>query len=158
MSEKLWTKLGTDGDTYVLLDKNGNLFAGGGLNATPNDLARFAMMMLNDGKNAQGEQLVSSSIIEKLSKGGNVDAFSNGPESKYAFGNKDWSYRAQWWVRHTPGKEAFSAIGVNGQWIYINVKKNIAIIRQSSQPVSSYNFYDEYNLNAFDTIIGHLTK
>jgi len=157
LSEKLWTKLGTDGDTYVLLDKNGNLFAGGGLNATPNDLARFAMMMLNDGKNTKGEQLVSKSIIEKLSKGANVDAFSNGPESKGAFGNKDWSYRAQWWVRHTPGKEAFTAIGVNGQWIYINVKKKIAIIRQSSQPVSSHNFYDQFTLNAFDAIIESLT-
>lgn len=158
LSAKLWTKLGTDGDTYVLLDKNGNLFAGGGLNATPNDLARFSMMMLNDGKNTQGEQLVSKSIIEKLSKGANVDAFSNGPESKGVMGNKDWSYRAQWWIRHTPGKEAFSAIGVNGQWIYINVKKNIAIIRQSSQTVSSHNFYDEFNINAYDEIISHLTK
>ena len=158
LSEKLWKKLGTDGDTYVLLDKNGNLFAGGGLNATPNDLSRFAMMMLNDGKNTEGEQLVSSSIIDKLSKGGNVDAFSNGTESKGVMGNKDWSYRAQWWVRHTPGKEAFTAIGVNGQWIYINKHKNIAIIRQSSQPVSSNNFYDEFNINAYDQIIEHLTK
>ena len=157
LSAKLWKKLGTDGDTYVLLDKNGNLFAGGGLNATPNDLSKFAIMMMNDGKNTQGEQLVSTSIIDKLSKGGNIKAFSNGPESKGAFGNKDWSYRAQWWVRHTPGKEAFSAIGVNGQWIYINVKQKIAIIRQSSQPVSSHNFYDQYNLNAFDTIIESLS-
>ena len=158
LSSKLWSKLGTDGDTYVLLDKNGNLFAGGGLNATPNDLARFAMMMLNDGKNTQGEQLVSKSIIAKLSKGANVDAFSNGPEAKGAMGNKDWSYRAQWWVRHTEGKEAFTAIGVNGQWVYIDPTRDIAIIRQSSQPVSSHNFYDEFTLNAFDEIIAHLTK
>ena len=33
------SKLGTDGETYVLLDKNATLFAGGGLNATPKDLA-----------------------------------------------------------------------------------------------------------------------
>lgn len=158
LSSKLWEKLGTDGDTYVLLDKNGNLFAGGGLNATPNDLARFAMMMLNDGKNVKGEQLISTSIIDKLSKGGNIDAFSNSPDAKGVIGNKDWSYRAQWWVRHTEGKEAFTAIGVNGQWIYINVKKNIAIIRQSSQPVSSHNFYDEFNINAYDEIIAHLTR
>ncbi len=123
LSEKLWTKLGTDGETYVLLDKNGNLFAGGGLNATPNDLARFAMMFLNDGKNSNGDQVVSPVVINKLSKGGNIDAFSNGPESKGVMGNKDWSYRVQWWARHTPNKEAFSAIGIHGQWIYINNKK-----------------------------------
>jgi len=158
VSKKLWSKLGTDGDTYVLLDKNGNLFAGGGLNATPNDLSRFAMMMLNDGKNTQGEQLVSTDIIKKLSKGGNVAAFSNGPDAKGMMGNGEWSYRAQWWVRHTAGKEAFSAIGVNGQWIYIDAERDIAIIKQSSQPIASDNYSDQYNVNAYDTIIEQLSK
>ena len=73
-------------------------------------------------------------------------------------GNKDWSYGAQWWVRHTAGREAFSAIGIHGQWIYLDVKRKIAIVKQSSQPVSSENYFDEYNINAFDTIIGHLTR
>ncbi len=50
MVEFLWSKLGTEGDTYVLHDKDGALFAGGGLNATPYNLAQFATMMLNDGK------------------------------------------------------------------------------------------------------------
>lgn len=59
---------------------------------------------------------------------------------------------------HTPGKESFSAVGVHGQWIYIDVKRNVAIIKQSSQPISSDEYYDGYNLNAFDEIIGHLTK
>lgn len=157
MYDKLWSKLGTDGETYVLPDKNGTLFAGGGLNATPHDLARFAMMMVNDGK-FDGKQVVSPSVIKKLSDGGNIDAFSNGPNSSGPMGNKDWSYRAQWWVRHTQGKEAFTAIGIHGQWIYLDDARNIAIIKQSSQPVSADNYYDEYNLNAFDVIIGQLTK
>ena len=157
MSDTLWSRIGTDGETYVLLDKNGTLFAGGGLNATPNDLARFAIMMLNDGKVGR-DQIVSSAIIDKLSAGGSVEAFSNGPDSSGPMGNGDWSYRAQWWVRHTPDKEAFSAIGINGQWIYIDIQRDISIIKQSSQPVSSSAFFDEYNINAFDTIIGYLSR
>lgn len=155
--DTLWSRLGTDGETYVLLDRNGTLFAGGGLNATPNDLARFAVMMLNDGR-FNGQQVVDPAVIKQLSDGGNIDAFSNGPASAGVMGNKDWSYRAQWWVRHTPGREAFSAIGVNGQWIYLNVKRHIAIIKQSSQPEASANKYDEFNINAFDAIIGYLTR
>lgn len=155
--DKLWSQLGTDGETYVLLDKNGTLFAGGGLNATPNDLVRFATMMINSGK-YDGKQVISSATIKKLSDGGSIDAFSNGSESKGVMGNKDWSYRAQWWVRHTKGKEAFSAIGIHGQWIYLDVHRKIAIIKQSSQPVSSQNYFDEYNINAYDAIIGHLSK
>ncbi len=73
-------------------------------------------------------------------------------------GNDDWSYRAQWWVRHTPGREAFTAIGINGQWIYLDADRNVAIIKQSSQPVSASSFYDEYNLNAFDAIIEHISR
>lgn len=157
LRDKLWSKLGTDGETYVLLDRNGTLFAGGGLNATPNDLARFAAMMLNDG-NFNGTQVVAAEVIQELANGGSIEAFSNGTESKGVMGGDDWSYRAQWWVRHTPGHEAFSAIGVNGQWIYIDVERDIAIIKQSSQPVSSSNYFDEFNINAFDQIIGLLTK
>ena len=154
MYDKLWSKLGTDGETYVLLDKDATLFAGGGLNATPNDLARFGMMMINDGKSTSGEQIVPASVIKTLSKGGDRKAYNNGPGG----GWDDWSYRAQWWIRHTPGKESFSAIGVHGQWIYIDVKRNVAIIKQSSQPVSDDPYYDGYNLNAFDAIITHLAN
>ena len=157
MYKTLWSKLGTDGETYVLLDRNGTLFAGGGLNATPNDLARFAVMMLNDGK-FNGQQVIDPTLIKQLSDGANIDAFTNGPASAGVMGDGDWSYRAQWWVRHTQDREAFSAIGVNGQWIYIDVAHNIAIIKQSSQPEASVNKYDEFNINAFDAIIGYLSK
>lgn len=153
---KLWSKLGTDGETYVLLDKNGTLFAGGGLNATPNDLARFAAMMLDDGM-FDGQQVVDPAVIKQLSDGGNIDAFTNGTEAKGVMGGGDWSYRAQWWVRHTPGHEAFTAIGVNGQWVYIDIIRDVAIVKQSSQPVSSSNFFDEFNINVFDAIIAEVS-
>ncbi|GEA61560.1 serine hydrolase [Vibrio comitans] len=157
LSENLWKKLGTNGETYVLLDKNGTLFAGGGLNATPNDLSRFAMMMLNDGL-YNGEQVVSKNIIDKLAAGGDQEAFANGTESHGVMGEEAWSYRAQWWVRHAEGKESFNAIGVHGQWIYIDRDRDIAIIKQSSQPVSSNDYFDGYNLNAFDAVIEHVSK
>jgi CubicO group peptidase (beta-lactamase class C family) len=157
MYEKLWSELGTDGETYILLDKQGTLFAGGGLNATPEDLSRFSMMMINNGK-FNNRQVISPDIIKKISDGGDIDAFSNGPISGGAVGNNDWSYRAQWWVRHTKNKESFSAIGIYGQWVYIDIKRKIAIIKQSSQPVADDAFYDEFNLNAYDSIISYLTK
>lgn len=153
----LWSKIGADGETYVLLDRNGTLFAGGGLNATPRNLARFTSMMLNDGK-VDGQVVVPADVIKKLSDGADRDAFKNGPNAAGVMGGGDWSYRAQWWVRHTPDKEAFSAIGVNGQWIYIDVDRDVAIIKQSSQPEASTNYFDEYNINAFDAIISYLTQ
>ncbi|WP_018968583.1 serine hydrolase domain-containing protein [Rubritalea marina] len=157
MHEVLWSKLGTDGETYVLLDKNGTLFAGGGLNATPYDLARFGAMMTSGGK-FSGQQVVTAETIKALSDGGNQKAFASGPNSSGKMAEEPWSYRAQWWVRHAKGKEAFTAIGVHGQWIYCDVHRGVAIIKQSSQPVSASDYFDAYNLNAFDAIIEYLTK
>ena len=155
MYERLWSKLGTEGETYVLLDTQGTLFAGGGLNASPNNLARFAIMLLNNGK-FNGQQVVSPAIIETLAAGADREAYATGmglePDSR------DGSYRAQWWIRHTPGHEALMALGIHGQWIYVDVERDVAFIKQSSQPVSDDLFYDLYNLSAFDTIIAHLTR
>ncbi|TWT81278.1 6-aminohexanoate-dimer hydrolase [Planctomycetes bacterium CA13] len=157
MFDKLWSKLGTDGETYVLLDTNATLFAGGGLNATPRDLARFGSMMISGGKFG-GQQVISKNVISQLSDGASVEAFANGPSSTGMMAAEDWSYRAQWWVRHQKGKEAFTALGIHGQWIYCDIHRGVAIIKQSSQPTSADDYYDAYNLNAWDAIIGHLSN
>lgn len=156
MHDVLWSKLGTEGETYVLLDRNGTLVAGGGLNAGPRDLARFALMML-DGGRFGGREVIAPEVIDQLAVGASRSAFSAGPEAEGVMGGGDWSYRAQWWVRHTPGREAFTAIGIHGQWIYLDRERGIGFVVQSSQPVSKDNYYDESMINAFDTIIDYLT-
>lgn len=154
LADVLWTRIGAEAETYVLLDRCGTLVAGGGLNAAPIDLVRFAQLMLNDGV-LDGEQVVPAAIIDTLEAGGDRAAFARGPEAVAAMA-ADWSYRAQWWVRHTPGREAITAIGVHGQWIYIDRAHRVAIVKQSSQPVSSDPDTDQFILNAFDAVIDHL--
>lgn len=157
MSDALWRRLGAEAETYVLLDRGGTLVAGGGLNAAPHDLARFAMMLLNDGT-VDDQQVVAPEIIATLEKGGSREAFSRGPDAAPPMANGDWSYRAQWWVRHTPGRESFSAIGVNGQWIYIDRRHRVAFVKQSSQPVSVDGDTDTFILNGFDAVVDCLTR
>jgi len=156
--EKIWSKIGTEGETYVLLDNNATLVAGGGLNATPYNLTRFAIMMKNDGF-FNDQQVVPKSVVDKLAKGGSIEAFDNGPDSDDIVHKKgEWSYRAQWWVKRTPGMEAFMAIGVHGQWIYIDRNHDIAIVKLSSMPVSKDTYLDVYNLEGFYGIVKYLTK
>lgn len=152
----LWKRLGTDGEAYFLLDSTGTPVAGAGLNATADDLARFATMIVNDGE-FNGAQIVPASVIDKIAAGGSTKAFLAGPGAAGAFGDGHWSYRAQWWIRGTPGHEAMMAIGVNGQWVYCDRLRNIAIVKQSSQPVASSPYFDDYTLNAFDAIIDAVT-
>ena len=98
-----------------------------------------------------------SDFIEKLSSGGDIKAFDDGPDSDGVIYPKgEWSYRAQWWVKHTPGMEAFSAIGIHGQWIYLDVDRDIAIVKQSSQPLSKDDYLNGYDLNAFYAIVAYL--
>ena len=155
MSEVLWRRLGTEAETYVLLDRGGTLVAGGGLNAAPRDLARFAMMMLNDGM-AGDQRIVPATVVDILNIGGSREAFTRGPEAVAPMADGDWSYRAQWWIRHTPGREAITAIGVHGQWIYVDRRRQVAIVKQSSQPVSADYAMDGFILNAFDAVIEHV--
>jgi len=158
MYEKLWSRLGTEGETYVLLDKNATLVAGGGLNATPDNLARFAIMMIHDGK-FHGRQVVPPAVIRKLARGGSIEAFDQGPDSDGIVHPKgEWSYRAQWWIKHTKGMEAVMAIGIHGQWIYLDVERKVAIVKQSSQPVSKDTYLNGYDLNAFYAVVEYLSS
>jgi len=155
--DQVWSKIGTEGETYVLLDNNATLVAGGGLNATPYNLARFAMMMLNDGQ-FNGRQVVPKSVVDKLAKGGSIEAFDNGPDSDDVVNKKgEWSYRAQWWVKHTPGMEAFMALGVHGQCIYIDRNHDVAIVKLSSWPVSKDTYLDGYQNEGFYGIVRYLS-
>ncbi len=57
LSERIWQKLGAEEDGYILVDTVGNEFAGGGLNVTLRDLARFGEAMRLDGR-FNGQQIV----------------------------------------------------------------------------------------------------
>lgn len=152
---ELMDRIGAVGETYVLLDKNGTLFAGGGLNATPHNLARFAIMMLNDGK-VDVQEVVPVSVIEAIETGGDRKAWSDGPNA-HEMPNGEGSYRAQWWVRHNEGREAFTALGVHGQWVYIDRAHDVAVIRQASQPESTGAFYDDFTYAVIDAATDYLT-
>ena len=64
-----------------------------------------------------------------------------------------WNYRAQWWVKHTEGMEALMAIGIHGQWIYLDINRRIAIIKQSYQPLSKDDYLNALDVNAFYAIV-----
>ncbi|GLS85023.1 serine hydrolase domain-containing protein [Paraferrimonas haliotis] len=156
MHDKLWSKLGTEGETYVLLDNNATLVAGGGLNATTENLAKFATMMLNDGR-FNGQEVVAKSVIDSIAAGGDKSAYAKGPNASENMPGGEWSYRAQWWVSHTPGHEAFMAIGIHGQWVYIDRERDVAIVKVSSAPESYSKAQELYDLNALRAIVDYVS-
>ena len=156
LERRIWSRIGTDGEAYVMLDPSGIIFAGGGLNATAADVTRFAVMALAGGRFG-AEQVVARSVFDTLARGGSTAAFLKRPGAEAEMAGGHWSYRAQWWVRNVPEHEAFMALGVNGQMIYIDRTRDVAVVKQSSWPEADSLYFNQYTFNAVDAVIAWLT-
>ena len=134
MEEKLWKKIGTANDAYWTLS-NGTELAMGGLSVSLRDYARFARLYLKGG-NFNGEQIISREWIEESM---DISAEYSKPGANNDVYN-EIGYGYQWWIPEGNEKE-FMAIGVYGQWIYVNPAKQVIIVKTSADP----NFMEEDN-------------
>ncbi|MCX4306102.1 MAG: serine hydrolase [Acetatifactor sp.] len=127
MEEKLWKKIGVAHDAYWTLS-NGTELAMGGLSVSLRDYAQFARLYLNGGS-YEGEQILSKDWVKD-----SVDdsaAYSRPGANQDAYNAIGYGY--QWWVPE--GEEGeFMAIGVYGQWIYVNPTKQVIIVKTSADP------------------------
>lgn len=127
MEEKLWKKIGTNHDAYWTLS-NGTELAMGGLSVSLRDYARFARLYLNKGS-YNGEQILKEDWIQDSL---DISAEYSRPGSNYDAYNAI-GYGYQWWVPEGDQGE-FMAIGVYGQWIYVNPSKQVIIVKTSADP------------------------
>ncbi len=150
LSERIWRKLGAEQDAYFVVDSVGNEFAGGGLNASLRDMARFGEMMRQGGQ-LNGVQVVSKAVVADIQGGGDVSKF---PQSSYPQ-LKGWSYRNMWWVSNNE-HGAYAARGVHGQAIYIDPKAEMVIARFGSHPVAANGANDPTSLPAYAALAKYL--
>lgn len=118
----LWEPLGAEADGYYIMDGEpgvGREFSGAGFNATLRDFARFGQMMLNGGI-ADGRRIVSEDWVRDSTR-------PNGPEDQ-----KRGGYGLQWWT--IANSEAYSAIGLQGQYIYIDPATGTVSVKLSYFP------------------------
>ena len=145
MEEKLWTRIGSAHDAYWTLN-NGTELANGGLSISLRDYARFARLYLHEG-NWNGEQLLprdwirdSLDISADYSKpGANNDGYN-------AIG-----YGYQWWVPEGDQGE-FMAIGVYGQFLYVNPEQNVIIFKVNADPDIMAEHYELKHVEFFRAI------
>jgi CubicO group peptidase (beta-lactamase class C family) len=150
-SERIWSKLGTEHDAYILVDSTGVGFAAGGLNTTLRDHARFAEMIRKDGR-FNGQQIVPKSIIDDIRKGASQEHFEY---AKY-HSKKGYSYHNQWWISHNENG-AFTASGIHGQTYYIDPAAQMVIVRFASHPVATNRVIDATSLPAYQAVADYLT-
>lgn len=148
MSEKLWKPAGMETDAYWIMDgpdSVGREFYGAGLNATARDHARFGLMFLNGGV-ANGKQVVPADWVKEATVAD--DGYEpTGP-------GEDFGYQYQWWT--FPDTDAYAAMGLHHQFIYIDPASNVVIVKAShtDQPVGR----DEENIEFFKQIIARVSE
>jgi CubicO group peptidase (beta-lactamase class C family) len=152
LEERIWSKLGAEGDAYMALDRVGAPLAAGGLNTCLRDLARFGEMIRLGGK-WNGQQVVPTAVIEDIRAGANREEFKAGGYATLP----GWSYHNQWWISHDEDG-AFMARGIHGQAIYIDPKAEMVIARYASFPKAANANIDPTSLPAYRAVADYLIR
>ena len=122
MQEKLYNPMGMEHDGLWIIDGQGMEMALGGLNLTLRDFAKLGSLYLHDGT-FNGQQIVPASWV----------ADSRTMDQPHLLPGNDLGYGYQWWMVGGDSGE-FMAMGVYGQYIYINPETNTVIVKNSANP------------------------
>ena len=127
ISDLLFKPSGLTNHADVTLDKFGATRSAGGISITPYDLLLISEMVRNNGVNKNG-QIVPENWIDDIKKYKDNSCYLNQDKlERFPNGN----YRSKWYQTGFDENE-FCAIGIHGQNIWINPKKELTIIRMSS--------------------------
>lgn len=130
----VWEPLGAEADGFYIMDGPpgvGREFSGAGFNATLRDWARFGQMVL-DGGMADRRRVVSEEwIAASTQPTADEDAARGG-------------YGLQWWTMGN--SDAFAAIGLQGQYVYIDPVTRTVVVKLSYFPPGDNSALDAETL------------
>lgn len=152
ISKYIWQKIGADHDASLVISPEGASIANGGLNASLRDYAKFGALVLNEGT-FNGQDIVGKSWI-KESVDGDHAAFATG----YPFYHEEFpdaAYSNQWWVLDREQK-IHSAIGIHGQFIYIDHQRKVVIVKLSTWPTAANEALEFDDLRMMKAVALHL--
>ena len=147
LSELIWQPLQAENDAYITIDQKGAARSAGGICTLPRDLLRFGEMILNKGK-AGCTQIISQNWVHDCFSGGNKAPWQNG-DSSDRFPNG--GYRNGWYQIGNKN-DAIAAIGLHGQWLYLDQVANVAIVKNSAQANPLNDLYGSVHIAAFEAI------
>mmetsp|Transcript_26222 Transcript_26222/g.52273 ORF Transcript_26222/g.52273 Transcript_26222/m.52273 type:complete len:549 (-) Transcript_26222:281-1927(-) len=150
--KEIWEKLGTDEDFTLTVDMGGIDNWGRGGSTAARDLLRIGIMLLNDGKNHMGDQVLPKGAVDDIFDGSDLSrsqlsgrgnnsnpAFTSAvhPELKVCeqMTGGDWSYRNQCYSYNPSGETGTGEIaymnGFYGQWLYVDKKADLVLVQQA---------------------------
>ena len=135
--------MGAEADAYITVDAEGSPRTAGGICALPRDLARFGELMRLGGKD-----IIPGWWVEDIRRAGD-----SGPWQKGDFVDlfPQGRYRSKWYqTGHASG--AFCAIGIHGQWLWIDPRREVVIAKLSVQNEPVDDDIDMLLVQAFKSI------
>lgn len=144
LSSLIWQPMGAETDGYVTVDKAFLARGAGGICVTVNDLARFGQLILDRGT-VGNRQVIPESWINDTSTGGSRSAWQKGDFVDLL---PQGCYRNQWY-QVGDADQSIMALGIHGQWLYINPTVEIVIAKMASQPEPVDDRFDIQTLQVF---------
>jgi CubicO group peptidase (beta-lactamase class C family) len=125
----IWTRIGAEHVARLSLDPAGTPTVAAGLAVTTRDLARFGLMLAEQGSPGV-EPVVPVEVIDDIRDGGDEEAFRRDGHYDYLTG---YSYHDQWWLPGGAGRP-MSAWGIHGQVLWIDPDAQVVIATHCGGP------------------------
>lgn len=122
LSRLLWQPMGAHTDAHVTVDRAGNPRASGGISMTARDLARIGELVRQGGRG-----VIPAEWVAGLWEGGDRAIWAAGDQADCL---PNGSYRNYW---YETGTGELAAMGIHGQWLWIDPKTETVIVRQSAE-------------------------
>ena len=140
--------LGFERAPIYMTDGENVAFALGGLNLTTRDYAKFGQMFLQGGEFG-GKQVIPSEWVK-----------ASTTHSAPNINDRGTGYGYQWWVpmpQEGPNKGDFTAVGIYGQYVYVNLARGIVIAknaadREFAYPQDGYGHSMNVNMDMFRSL------
>ncbi len=147
MGSLIWQPLGAETAGYVTVDRALLGRGAGGVCVTIDDLAQIGQLMLDRGYRNHQQIIPESWIADTLDNG---DHRIQANES-FARLLPTGRYRNNWYQVGN-NDNCYFALGIHGQWLYINPASSVVIAKGSSQPEPLNDILDFQTLRIFNEI------
>ncbi len=145
LERRIWGPAGMEADAFWNTDRSGAEIGFCCLNAVARDWARFGLLYLNDGMARDRRILPEGWVARSVEpEGPHLEPGPN-PLSHWTFG-----YGYKWWIPEDREDGEFTAIGVYGQYVYVNPQRSVVVVKTGTDP--GFEHHDHESVALFRAI------
>jgi CubicO group peptidase (beta-lactamase class C family) len=129
---RLYQRIGAETEAYFNTDPQGFPIVEGQLSLRLRDFARWASLIVNQGRNLAGEQVIPAKFVRQLTiPDSHAQAAYQGKDRDVVFPHGQ--YKNKFWV-FEPAANQLSMIGIHGQFAWYDLNKNLMLAGLGSFP------------------------